>query len=82
MAKRTKRTKRASRKTSAKKVAPRRQPGFAAAPTSSRVPPPLTGVPRDQVGANVQRFIDFDGVRLIQADEEPPGATFTVTPLA
>ena len=50
--------------------------------TPAGVPPPLAGVPRDQVGATVQRFIDFDGVRSIRADEEPGGLTVTVMPLA
>ena len=73
--------KRTSRKETASNPS-RRRPLVAAAAPSSSVPPPLAGVPRAEVGATVQRFIDFDGVRSIRADEEPPGTTFTITPLA
>ena len=81
MAKKTKK-KPARAKPRKRRAAPRRREAPPALATAAGVPPPLSGVPPDQVGATVQRFIDFDGVRSIRADDETGGLTFTVTPLA
>lgn len=48
---------------------------------AGQIPPPISGVPRSEVGKTVQRFIDWDGVSELSVLEEALG-TFQVTPLA
>ncbi len=48
---------------------------------AGQIPPPIYGVPREQVGTTVQRFIEWDGVRELSVLEEALG-TFQITPLA
>lgn len=55
--------------------------GAVRALVAGKLPPPMYGVPRDQAGKTVQRFIDWDGVSELSVLEEALG-TFQITPLA
>jgi len=44
-----------------------------------RMPDPVENVPRNEVGATVQSFIDDDDVKKLNVEEQPDGL-FTITP--
>jgi hypothetical protein len=44
-----------------------------------KLPKPITDIPPEEVGEVVQSFIDNDGVKRMDVNEQPDGL-FTVTP--
>jgi hypothetical protein len=83
-----KRTKKRPARAPKKRAARTPKSGSARAPAravralvAGQLPPPIYGVPREQVGNTVQRFIEWDGVSELSVLEEALG-TFQITPLA
>ena len=62
---------------------PKKKKGKPSAKKAKKLPAPMKGVPRDDVGSTVQDFLDFDGVlELSVTNEDAAGKTFTVEPEA